>query len=595
MERLFKTIGKSKSLLPIVLITVIVFLVFQPILNNGFVWDDEMNITENPHFRGLSVPHLFWMFTTIHDANFHPLCWLSFGIDYVLWGLNPTGYHLTNMLLHTVSAVLLYFLIAGLLRQTNASALDIHGLGIQVGAFIGTLFWAIHPLRVENVAWISTRGDLVCGVFYIAALIAYLKMVKKQATVERRIWFLISMMFFILSLLARAWGMTFPVVLLILDVYPLRRIVWKGRFSSSVKRLLIEKIPFAVFSLAAGAAAFFAKKTFMMPLTHHSVLDRIIQASYGLCFYIFKTLIPIWLSPLYLLNKSFNPLEIKYILSVPIVFGITGGLIVLRHRWPWALTVWLCYSVIVSPLLGIVQTGPQMVADRYTYVSCLPFGVLVGAGIFGVWKVREKMILSSRGWHAVIAGSLVCLATLSVLSSYQTRVWKDMSTFCNQIIRFDPDNHLAFNERGGFYMDRDKARAMEDFNTSIRLNPYYAKAFYNRAILRQELNDVGGAISDYSEVIKLDPKYIEAYNNRGSLLKKKGDLSGAISDFDAAIRVDPNSPEAYVNRGLVRKDQNDFKRAIQDYRKALKVAPADWTHRTFVEGLLKKETGMEKK
>ncbi|MFC1515910.1 tetratricopeptide repeat protein [Thermodesulfobacteriota bacterium] len=595
MERFFKPVGRWESMLPMVLIVVVVFLAFLPILNNGVVWDDGMNILDNPDFRGLSASHLSWMFTTFHDANYHPVCWMSFGLDYVVWGLNPAGYHLTNLMLHVLNAVLFYCLVVIVLRQTNPHVTIISKPGIQISAFTGTLFWAIHPLRVENVAWISARGDVLCCVFYLLAIIAYLKMVQQHDKVDRRKWFLLSLVFFVLSLLSRAWGMTFPVVLLILDVYPLRRIVWKGRFTSPIKLLLIEKIPFAMFSLSAGLAAFFAKKAFMMPLTHHSFLGRIVQASYGLYFYVFKTIVPLRLSPLYLLNKSFNPMEIKYILCVPLVLGITAGLIVMRHRWPWAITAWFCYAVIVSPLLGIVQTGPQLVADRYTYISCLPFGVLVAAGIFGVRSSMEKGTLSYRGWSIAIIGSLTCLALMSVLSSYQTRVWKDMGSFWSQIIRLDPTNPIAYSDRSGFYKERgDIERAMEDLNTSIRLDPTFIKAFYNRALLRHELNDVAGAISDYSQVIKLDPKYIEAYNNRGSLFQKQGNLTSALADYEMTIRIAPSSPEAYVNRGIIRQEQNDLKSAIEDFRKALNVAPAGWTHRGLVEKMLKKAIITEK-
>jgi len=470
MEILFKPVGKSKSLLPIVMIVVVVFLVFLPTLNCGFVWDDDMNITDNLNFRGLSASHLYWMFTTLHDGNYHPLCWMTFGFDFVIWGLNPTGYHLTNLVLHILNTVLFYYLIVILLLKTNISSSDSHLSGIQRSAFIGALFFSIHPLRVESVAWISTRGDVLCAFFYILAVIAYLKMAQKKEKDDRRKWFVISLTFFFLSLLSRAWGITFPFVLLVLDAYPLRRFVWKGRFTSTHKTLLIEKIPYSLLALGAGVLAFLAKKGYMLVVTEYGIFNRIVQATYGLSFYISKTLIPIGLSPLYSLEKNFNPIDLKYILCGFLVFVVTAGLILMRHRWPWAITSWLCYAVIVSPLLGFAQTGPQIAADRYTYISCMPFGILVGAGMFRLWIARQNSVLPSAGWHAAVAGSLACLALLSFLSLYQVRVWKDREAFWSRVIQFSPDNHIAYNDRGNFHKEQGNlTRALEDYKTAIQL------------------------------------------------------------------------------------------------------------------------------
>ncbi len=412
-------------------------------------------------------------------------------------------------------------------------------------------------------------------------------MAQKKEDDGRKKWLIISLSFFILSLLSRAWGITFPLVLLILDAYPLRRLVWKGRFASANKVLLIEKIPYALLALGAGVLAFLAKKGSMLIVTEHGFLDRFVQATYGLSFYILKTIAPVRLSPLYLLDKNFNPMDLKYMLCGFLVFGITAGLVVARHRWPWAITAWLCYGVIVSPLLGFAQTGPQIAADRYTYISCLPFGILAGAGVFRLWVARQQRALSSAGWHAVVTGSLVCLALMSFLSLYQVRVWKDRGAFWSRVIQLYPDNHIAYNDRGNFYKEQGNlTRALEDYKTAIRLKPDFAKAFYNRALLREKMGDAAGAIVDYSDVIRFNSKHSKAYNNRGTLFQHIGKIDRALSDFDTAIRINPFSPEAYANRGVIRQAQNDLRRAIQDFRRTLEVASVNWPNREPVEQLL---------
>ncbi len=580
--------GKSQSRVLIILIAAFTFSCYSPTLNSGFVWDDRPNYIENLNYRGLSPSHLYWMFTTFHDANYHPLAWLTLGIDYVLWGMNPAGYHLTNLALHVLNSVLFYFLIAAFLKRTIAVS-KTSLVGVQISAFIGALFFSIHPLRVETVAWVSARGDVLCGFFYLITIIAYVRMSDRKSTIDRRKWFLLSILSFIFSLLSRAWGITLPLVLLVIDVYPLRRFDFWSETPSSFKSLLTEKIPFALLALGAGILAVLAKKGSMLMVADHGVAGRFMQAMYGLCFYVWKTLVPIQLSPYYALNKTFNPLELKYILCALSVFAVTIGLIVMRRRWPWAITTWGCYALIVSPLLGFVQSGPQIAAERYTYISCLPFGVLAGAGMLRLLTAWKNRFISSSSWYMAIIGVFACLLLMSGLSLSQSRVWKDKLSLWNHVLQLYPYNYLAYYNRGVLYQDQGKLdEAIEDYSSAVKLDPEYSEAYYNRGVARDSRGDFADASEDYNTTIKLNPEHVKAYNNRGAIRKKRGDLAGAIVDFTRAIQVRPLVPESYVNRGVIRFSQNDLQRAIQDFCRALEVAPANWTHRVQVEQLLDK-------
>lgn len=588
MAYLLQFSKKSRTRLFIYLIAVMVFACYLPTLNNGLVWDDNNNFIKNSYYRGLSPSHLYWMFTTFHDANYHPLTWLTLGADYLLWGMNPAGYHLTNMMLHVLNAVLFFLLIIVFLQRTSNGANDSYRVGILVSAAAGALFFAVHPLRVESVAWISTRGDLLCGFFYILAVIAYIRMNDKKETVHWRRWFLLSLLFFIFSLLSRAWGITLPLILLILDVYPLRRLAWKEQLTGKHITILIEKIPFALFASSAAILAILAKKESMMILSKHSIIDRIMQSTYGLCFYVWKTLAPVKLSPFYILDKSFDPMEAKYILCASLVFGITAGLIILRRYMPWALTAWVCYTVIVFPLLGFVQSGPQIVADRYTYISCMPFGILVGAGMLKLWMYLQKKSLSSI--TSIFAISLICvsLIVLSATSFRQTKIWYDNRTFWDHVLKLNPSNYVAYYNWGVLNQDQGYLNAaIDDYNLAILSDPEYSEAFYNRAVARESQKDFKGAILDYTCAIRFDPEHYKAYNNRGNLLVKQGDLTGAMANFNAAIRLQPSSPEAYANRGMVYVSQNNLQKAIKDFSKALEVAPTNWSQcHAWVEQLL---------
>ena len=548
-----KLSAKSQTRLLIMIMAAIVFISFGPVLNNGFVWDDNINFVENYKYRGLSFSNLHWMFTTFHDANYHPLTWLTLGFDYVLWHMNPAGYHLTNLMLHVLNAVVFYFLIIQVLQKVEANYRNT--CEMQTSAVVGALFFAVHPLRVETVAWISARGDVLCCFFYLLTIITYLRMSAEQAAATKRKWILLALLFFVLSLLSRAWGITLPLVLLIIDLYPLRRFNLQERSNTFTKKLLKEKIPFVLFALAAAVLALWAKKESMLAMAKHGIIDRLMQAAYGLCLYIWKTIVPLRLFPGYLLDKSFDPLTSKYLLSAILVFSITAGLIIMRDRWPWAITAWACYAIIVSPQLGFVQSGPQVAADRYTYIACLPFGVLVSGGMIKLWQAQHQKSLSWAGRFASVVLISLSLLVLSFLSFGQSRIWY---------------NNLTL-------LDHD-----------IQLNPGNSNAYYYRGIYREEMGDLQGALEDYTSAIQSDPEHAEAYNNRGAIRKIQGDFAGAMVDFSNAIRLNPSSPEGYANRGVIRQAQNDLERAAQDLTKALEVSSSNWTYKPQVAKLLAK-------
>jgi hypothetical protein len=250
------------------------------------------------------------------------------------------------------------------------------------------------------------------------------------------------------------------------------------------------------------------------------------------------------------LEKDFNPIEPKYILSALLVSGIILGLIAMRHRWPWALTAWVCYAVIASPQLGFVQSGPQLVADRYTYIACMPFAVLAGAGMQRLGSARQKEGLLRQTFILAVAAILTGLIVLAVMSCRQTRIWYDNQTLWDRVLKLDPDNYYAY---------------------------------YDRGLLRDKQHDWAGAIADYTNVIRLDTEHAKAYNNRGVLRNYRGDSAGAVEDFNAAVRLAPFSPEAYANRGMIRLSQKDLKGALEDFNKVLEVAAVTWPYRVEIE------------
>lgn len=513
------------------------FAAFWPALWNAFVdWDDDLNLISNPHYRGLSAAHLGWMFTTFHGGHYQPLSWLTLALDHSLWGMNPTGYHLTNLLLHAANGVLFTFLAAALLARVSAPATSEGRLALDAAALAGALFFVLHPLRVESVAWASERRDVLSACFFLITLLAYLR----AQTGGGRAWMMASIGCFALSLLAKASGMALPLVLVAFDVYPLRRFETANRRNAALR----EKIPYLALAIGAavlawrGVAPIAATRT----LAEHGVLARAAQAAYGLCFYLWKSLVPLDLSPLYLLETQLDPWRSRYVWSAAVVLGITVVLALLWRRTPWALLAWVCYVAIASPVLGLMQSGPQIVADRYTYLACLPWAVLAAAGVRRLWQARGSVL--------AVAVACVPLLLLAALTRRQTRVWESSRALWEHVIHLDPANYVAYTNRGG---------------------------------VREREGELEAAIADYTRAVRIHPGYALAYYNRGTARQKTGDLDGALADLGVAIELNPQDPQAWNNRGWARELKGDARGALADYAQALEVAPADFPGRTRIE------------
>jgi len=317
--------------------------------------------------------HLHWMFTTLHGGHYQPLSWVTLAVDHALWGMNPTGYHLTSLLLHTLTAVAVYAGLLALLARTPTRS-------THLAAALGALFFAVHPLRVESVAWITERRDVVSGLFFVLTLLAYLRM-QHTAGAARRRWLLASLGAFTLSLLSKAWGITLPAVLLALDLSPLGRL--PGASGRARTRVLVEKLPWAMLAAAGAVVAFAAQHRIeaMRTLSDHGPLERTLQAAYGICFYLWKTLAPVNLSPLYILPDDLSLTMPRFAVPLLLVVVATVAALLAWRRHPWVLAAWIAYVAILSPVLGIAQTGPQLAADRYTYLASLPLAALFAAAV----------------------------------------------------------------------------------------------------------------------------------------------------------------------------------------------------------------------
>lgn len=552
---------------------------FLPALQNGFVdWDDGKTLLENPHYRGLGWSQLRWMFGTFHMGHYQPLSWMTLGMDYLVWGMNPFGYHLTSLVLHVANGVGFYFVCRRLLVMVFPLSAERQALAVNLAGALAALLFAVHPLRVESVAWATERRDVLSGLFFLACIDFYLRAQQTSGDQSRRRWLIAAVIAHALSLLSKATAMTIPIVLLLLDVYPLRRLpesisAW---FKPATRTVLREKLPFLILAIIFGLVALAAQQETgaLRQVQQYFFSYRVAQAFYGIGFYLWKTFLPIRLSPLYELPFDFDAWMPLFILSAAAVLLLSIALYLLRERWPALLACWGYYLVLVSPVLGIAQSGPQLVADRYSYLSCLSWAVLAG-GLFFKYS-QSGNAPEVRQLRVVVfpAAAMIIVAVLGVLTWNQTRVWQDTKTLWQYVLQVAPESGIAHFNLGRIYESEGKlAVAQDSYRHAVSINPTYSEAHYNLARLLVKRGDQIRAIYHYREALRFKPNDAEARNNLGLLLAMRGEIEASLAELQKAIDADPKYVQAFFNMARVLAGQNDLVNAAAKYEEAVKLSP----------------------
>jgi protein O-mannosyl-transferase len=518
------------------------------VLGADFVaWDDNRNFLGNPDYRGLGLEQLRWMWTTTLMGHYVPLTWMTLGLDYTLWGMNPAGYHAVNLLFHALNAVLV-FIVAR--RVFWLAVPESSGL-IDAAAAVTALAFALHPLRTESVAWITERRDVLSTAFYLVSLLAYVK--ATTGTFARR-WYYVSLMAFVCALLSKASAVTLPAVLLLLDVYPLRRMqTWSQRIRASW-----ELAPFFALSAVAGMVSLFV----LHPPPQLPIGQKIAASSYSFAFYLWKTLVPASLSPLYPLPKRVELLNPATLLAlfVCVAYGMVAWRAWANRRGVSA--VMIAFAVMILPFLGAVQNGPQIAADRYTYHAATSLSLLAGA-FYLRWH--------QKGWRVAIG---VILGWWAVLTWRQTEVWKDSDHLWSRVVSVDSTSSVGLFGLGDVRIAQGRtAEAAILYARAVAADPDYAEGHNNLGILLFGMGDVAGALREYQRAVALQPKLAEARVNLGVALARTGNDSAAIVQFEAALAMKPDLVDAEVNWGNVLVRQGRFRLAIPHYERALAIAP----------------------
>jgi tetratricopeptide (TPR) repeat protein len=537
----------------------ICLIVFWPTHRYGFtLLDDPLYVTENNNVRGFNIDNVKWAFTTLHAGFYIPLTWLSFMLDYHIYWLNPSGYHMTNLLFHIANTILLFIALRKMTGTPWKSALT-------------ACLFAVHPLHVESVVWITERKDVLSAFFGMIALLAY-HFYTKKPTILR---YIPPLVFFVLGLLAKPMLVTLPFVLLLLDYWPLKRSHTRlnkiptpsdnrSTGSSGMPAwLFFEKAPFFVFSAASGLITVFAHRQWeaLMPTNALSLWTRLSNASFSYALYILKTLLPYKLAIFY--PHPGNTLPIwKVGAAVLTIFLCTVLVMKWKERHPFLLVGWLWYLLTLFPVIGLLQAGQQAMADRFTYIP------LIGLFLMMAWGAQNLMVNNRFQKPLTAVLSTLFIIVLCFLSHNQVGKWQDNVSLFQHTVEVTDNNFIAHNHLGkALGIQKKYQAALHHLDEALYINPRYPDAYNNRGVVFANTGRFEKAIEDYKAALSLQSNFFIARMNLGIALYRLGRYPDAVTQFHAALEKDPMNQDARFYSGLAYAGLGDRAASMQAYER----------------------------
>jgi tetratricopeptide (TPR) repeat protein len=546
---------------------------------NGFVnYDDPDYVTSNPQVQsGLKWQNLLWAFSTGHASNWHPLTWLSHMLDWQLFGENPAGHHLTSVLFHVVNTLLLFLVLR---EMTGAH---------WRSAFIAALF-ALHPLHVESVAWVSERKDVLSTFFLFLALGAYTRYVRSNGPRSDRVlrlpestfYYVSALLLFTLGLMTKPMLVTMPFLLLLLDYWPLGRFtlpvgVDVRRLNSLAPersqspdvdcyKLIIEKIPFFVLSIASSVITFLVQRKGGAVSASISFSQRIANAFVSCARYIGKMFWPLDLSVLYPHPGDWPRWQVAG--SALLVLAVSVVAMLLVRKRPYVAVGWFWFLGCLIPVIGLIQVGVQSMADRYTYVP------IIGLWTALVWWMCDVIPASLARDRGCAIGAGFVLAGCVVVTARQIRFWHDSESLFRRAVAVTSRNYLAYNNLGYYLAGRGQVEeALVNYRKAIEINPVYDDALNNIGYALAGQKKPAEAIPYYEEALRIRPNHVEVHNNLGNALSEIGQIPAAIAHYRFVLREKPDHADAHNNLGIALAMQGKLDEAIEHFHAALKYKP----------------------
>ena len=553
--------GKKDTSLPFLkwaplAIILVTALIFSNALQNGLTsFDDDFYILKNPFLRDFSWHGITAIFSSYYQSNYHPLTTLTYLVEFHFFGLNPLPYHLLNVLLHLLNTWLVFKCCESL-------------SGNRITPIVVSILFAIHPMHVESVAWVSERKDVLYAAFYLLSLLTYLRYLDEGLTVKNYTW---TLLLFTASLLCKSAAVTLPVLLIAIDVY-------KGRGVN--KKTIAEKIPFLLLSLVFGMINIFAQKAggpVNILFDYYGVINGIFLFTSGIALYFIRAIVPFSLSAMHYFPYIHGTgLPWEYYLSLPFLALVTWLVIRLKKSSPLRKEIIFgifFFFITVSVMLQFVSVGSALTAERYTYIPYI--------GLFYIAGQWIATVITKKQYTTTVIG-IFCLITViySIQTFNRIGIWKDDEILLTDVIEKNPgilDVNYIYLLRGDSRINTHNLKgALDDFTQAISMTPQFTfagTAWFGRGHVNEELGDLKAALSDYNNAILLSPKLAEAYNGRGWGYFRSGDVKAAMQDYNTAISLKPGYAEAYNNRGWAYNNTGDLKSAMQDYDKAISLDP----------------------
>jgi tetratricopeptide (TPR) repeat protein len=552
----FRSILPGPALSVALLLAISTISLFGRACSNGFVnYDDPDYVTENAHVQaGLSLEGFWWALTSFEASNWHPLTWISLQMDREIYGLTPWGFHLTNVLLHAASAVLLFAIF---LKMTGS---------LWKSALVGALF-AWHPLHVESVAWVTERKDVLSALFWMLTMGAYIAYVAQPG----RYRYLVLVLTFGLGLTSKPILVTLPCVLLLLDYWPLRRIQREDRQARSAMRqvplavAIGEKAPLLALAAICSALTLVAQRDALPTSDRFSLDNRLGNAVVSYVVYIAKAFWPIDLIAFYPYPMPARPAW-QVVGGLFLLAGLTGAMLAIWRRRPYWIVGWMWYLITLIPVMGFVQVGTQALADRYMYLP------LIGLSLMISWALADAFARWRVPWAVSGAVTLTVLAGLAAATWIQIGYWRDSNALWLHALKVVPDNWMAHANLGAALTnDNELQAAVHHEAEAVRLNPRHAIAHANLGVLLARQGDLPSATDQFQEAARLQPANTKFQMYLAQALMQTGRLTAAIRPLEAVLKLRPRQADAHHALGCIHQKQGHIEEAVEHYREALRI------------------------
>jgi protein O-mannosyl-transferase len=565
-----ESVSKQTKILLISLLAVMVAGAYLKTAGNGFInYDDPLYVTENNHVSaGLTQKGVLWALTAFHAANWHPITWLSHMVDAHLFGLNPAGHHLTSVFFHVANTLLLFFLF----KNSSRSFWKPFALASLFG---------LHPLHVESVAWVAERKDVLSTLFWLLTMLAY----GHYASRRNKPAYALALIFFALGLMAKPMLVTLPLVLLLWDLWPLRRYSPVNGEGKPLSLLLLEKVPFFILAAASCVMTYHAQQAGGAVASMRSVpFDfRLINALVSYWDYVWKFVWPHKLAIIY-------PLPATRALLTGIIAG-TALMAVSVVFWYWRqrhlflLVGWAWFLGTLVPVIGLVQVGDQAMADRYTYVPSIGFFLIV---VWGVSSIAHRYRSGTKVLSALAVA--ICISLVPV-TWIQVGYWRDSVTLFSHATEVVPGSVTALRNLGEAYAEqKNLAAAQIAFQEALRLSPDNDRTHAEWGFALETAGSYDEALSHYREAVRINPGYAAVHNNMANILVQNGNLIEALSHYREAQLFDPENPDIAFHLGVALATQGDVAAAELQFVRALKLRP-DFSEAHYNLGVALAKTG----